>query len=760
VKQRFNGNFFEWFATLVVDKRKYFFIGYIIALIFCIFSIGWTTVENNVILYLPEDTETRQGIDAMSENFLAPGTARIMVSNITLQTANDLFDELSDIDGVQMVVFDDTESHYKDACALFDVTFAGENADPVSLSAIEKVREVLSGYDSYIDTMVGYDENSTLRGEMTQILIIAVIIVFVVLTLTSRAYMELPVLLLTFGAAALLNMGTNFIYPKISFISDAIAVVLQMALAIDYAIILCHRFSDEHEILPAREACINALSKAIPEVSASSLTTVSGLAALGFMKFAIGMDMAMVLIKSVLLSLLTVFTLMPGLLMLFSPLIDKTRHKKLLPDVSFLGKFAGKSARVLPIAFGITLIGAFFLSNNCPYCYSYNDLKTAKMADRQVAYFEIKEVFGTSNMAALVVPSGNYEAEAKILQELEQYDQVSSTMGLSGIEAMGGYTLTDALNPRQLSELMGLDYEIVQALYSLYAAQENQIGQLLSGVVDYEVPLFDMFIFLKESLETYHIELPGDMDIGSMLSQLESAQTQLQNDKYSRMVIYLNLPEEGEETYAFLQTIRDVVGKYYDSDYYVVGNSTNSRDMADFFATDNLLISLLSISFVVIVLMFTFKSVGLSVLLVVVIQGSIWINFSIPTLLGTPLYFLGYLIANALMMGANIDYAIVISSHYQEHRKTLPPKEAIIKAVNAAFPTVFTSGSIMASAGLLIGGISAQPVVSIMGTCIGRGTIISIILVLLVLPAVLVFGDKFIEKTRFGKKKKEGSQHA
>ena len=128
---------------------------------------------------------------------------------------------------------------------------------------------------------------------------------------------------------------------------------------------------------------------------------------------------------------------------------------------------------------------------------------------------------------------------------------------------------------------------------------------------------------------------------------------------------------------------------------------------------------------------------------------SIWINFSIPTLTGEPLYFLGYMIVNALMMGANIDYAIVISSHYLEKKAYMPHKEAIVHAMNAAFPTVFTSGIMMSAAGLLIGNMSAQPVVSIMGSCIGRGTLISIFLVLFVLPSILVLGDSIINRTRF-----------
>ena len=396
-------------------------------------------------------------------------------------------------------------------------------------------------------------------------------------------------------------------------------------------------------------------------------------------------------------------------------------------------------------------MGACYLSNQCPYVYSYNDLQTAKMSERQHAYFKIKDTFGTSNMVALVIPSGDYEAESKVLQELAECDEVKSTMGLSGIEALDGYTLTDALNPRELSELAGMDYEVMQLLYSAYAAEHDQYGEILSGLEEYEVPLFDMLLYLKDHMETHNIHLSGDDKemVDELFTQLDNAQLQLQNDKYSRMVVYLNLPEESDETFAFLTKMREIVGKYYDGDYYVVGNSTSSRDLSSSFVKDNALISVLSAFFVIVVLLFTFQSVGLPLLLIAVILGSVWINFSFPTIMNQPLYFLGYLIVQSIQMGANIDYAIVIASHYQELKAHMPHKEAIVYALNAAFPTVFTSGSIMAAAGLLIGSLSAQPVISVLGTCLGRGTIISIFLVLFVLPAFLVLGDSIINRTSF-----------
>ena len=363
MKEKTKGSFIEKLATTIVDKRNLFFLLYIFAAIFCVFSMNWVKVENDVTKYLPDSTETRLGIEAMNENFAAFATAQVMVSNVTYDTALELTDTLSAIDGIEMVTFDDTPDHYNKASALYDINFSGGNFDESSLQAVEEIENILKNYDTTIYTQVGYDENAMLDDEMFVILIVAVVMILLVLTLTSRAYAEVAVLIITFGMAALMNMGTNFLCGTISFISDSVAVVLQLALAIDYAIILCHRFSDEHETKSARDAAIAALSKAIPEISGSSLTTISGLAALAFMKFKIGMDMSLVLMKAILLSLLSVFTLMPGLLVLFAPLINKTKHKKLLPDINFAGKFAVKARRVVPFLFIGILIGILRLGS-------------------------------------------------------------------------------------------------------------------------------------------------------------------------------------------------------------------------------------------------------------------------------------------------------------------------------------------------------------------------------------------------------------
>lgn len=750
-EQKPKGSGMEKIATFIVDKRNLFFLLYAFALIFSIVATGWVKVENDITTYLPEDTETCQGLTVMNDNFVTYGTARVMVSNVTYETAENICSDLESIDGVTSVDFDDTTDHYKSASALFSVTFDGTTTDDISIHALHTIRDMLAGYDTYIDTEVGVDTSADLQSEMSVILVLAAIVIVLVLTLTSRSYAEVPVLIMTFGAAALLNMGTNFLCGTISFISNSVTVILQLALAIDYAIILCHRFSDEHETKDTREACIAALSKAIPEISSSSLTTISGLGALAFMHFGIGRDMATVLIKAILFSLLSVFTLMPGLLMVFSKKIDATRHKNLIPKITFLGKFDVATRFIVPPIFAVVVVVTAVLANKCPYCYSYTDLVTAKQSESQIAHQKIKNTFGVNNMVAVIVPTGDYDSERQLLKDLDSCAEVKSTQGLANIDAMDGYKLADALTPRQMSELAGLDYEVAEALYAAYAVDQNEYGKLISGLGDYKVPLFDMFMFLQREMKDGNITLDGDIQetLDDLFEQLNKAQLQLQSDKYSRLVVYLNLPEESDETMDFLDTMHALIAKYYSSDTYIVGNSTNVKDLSSSFGEDNMLISVLSALFVVIILLFTFKSAGLPVLLIVVIQGSIWINFSVPTIQHESLYFLGYLIVNSIQMGANIDYAIVISSHYTDLKKEMRPKEAIIAALNEAFPTIFTSGTILAVAGALIGVMTTNPVIAAIGTCLGRGTVISIVLVMAVLPQILLIGDTIVERTSF-----------
>ena len=746
-------SFFEKIATVVVDRRNLIFFLYIGALIFSLFSSSWVKVCNDITEYLPPETETRRGLTIMDEEFTTFGTARVMVSNITYDKALELQEQLEAIEGVSEVTFDETDEHFKNTSALFDITFHAEEDEALAIDAMNAVKEQLADYDTYVKSTVGSSDSETLAEEMNLILLIAAVIIVLVLLFTSRTYAEIPVLIMTFGTAALLNKGTNFFFDEISFVSNSVTVVLQLALAIDYAIILLHRFTEEKATKPTREAAISALSQAIPEISASSLTTISGLVAMMFMQFRLGFDMGMVLVKAILLSLITVFTLMPGLLMLFSNLIEKSAHKSFVPKIDKWGKVVVFTRYIVPPVFVLVIVGAFFLSNNCPYVYGFTLVDTERKNETQIAEEKIEDTFGKQNLLALIVPSGNYDAEKSILQELEKRDEVDHTLGLANTEAMDGYLLTDKLTPREFSEMTDIDYELVCAVYAAYAVDDENYGKLASGINSYSVPLIDMFLFICEQKDKGIITLDDDElnnDLDELYDKLLDAKAQLQSDTYTRMLVYLTLPEEGEETFAFLRTIHSIAEKYYPADSVILaGDAENDYDLSASFVNDNIMISILSAVFVIIVLLFTFQSVGLPVLLIAVIQGSIWINFSFPTVTSSPIYFLGYLIVSSIQMGANIDYAIVISSRYMELKNSLPPRKAIVEALNLAFPTIVTSGTILAAAGILIAKLSTNAVIAGIGSNLGRGTVISMFLVMGVLPQILLLGDIIIEKTKF-----------
>ena len=745
-------NFMTKLATFIVDKRTLFFLLTIILLIFSAFSRNWVQVENELTAFLPDDAETKKALDVMEEQFTTYGTAEVMVENITYDEAQRLYDVVSAVKGVQSVAFDDTTDHYSAASALYSVTFDYDENNDDCLTALEAVKDALSGYDLYVSTDLGNTLQDTIASEVSVIMVYVAIIVVVVLLFTCQTYGEVPVLLLTFVIAMILNQGSNFLLGTISFVSNSVTSILQLALSLDYAVILSNHFREEHQTLPVREAAIAALSRAIPEICASSLTTIGGLAAMLFMQFKIGPDMGICLIKAIIYALLSVFIVMPGLLVLFGPLIEKTEHKSFVPKISFVGEIDYKTRYIVPLIFVAVVACGIYFSGKCPYVYGYSSLTTPKLNETQIAENKINDTFTSSNMVALVVPAGDYEKEAQLLRVLESYDEIDYTMGLANVEAMDGYMLADKLTPRQFAELADLDYEMAQVLYGAYALDQEDYGKLAGNLDSYKVPLMDMFLFVCDQVDAGIVTLNDEQTETLMdaRSQIESAKAQLQGTEYSRMLLYLTLPGSGDETYAFTDNIRDVAkGFYPDGTVLVAGDSTNEYDFEKSFSRDNTVVSVVSILIVLVVLLFTFNSAGMPLLLILVIQGSIWINFSIPALTNSPLFFMSYLVVSSIQMGANIDYAIVIASRYQELKSRMEHRRAIIETLNFAFPTIVTSGTILTVAGALIGQMTSEPTIAGIGQSLGRGTILSMFLVLFVLPQILLIGSKAVDATSF-----------
>ncbi len=739
-------------CTFIVDKRNLFFLIYAILCIFSIIASGWVSVENELAEYLPSTSETRQGLDLMEEQFTTYGSAKVMVANISYDQALDIQKDLENIDGIFSAELDDSDKHYNNGSALFNITFDYDENDDTCLVLLDQVKEYFKDYDSYLSTSLGDIQSELIAAEMNVISVIVVIVVVAVLLLTSQAYAEVPVLLLTFGSAALVQMGTNFLLGTISFVSNSVTIVLQLALSVDYAVIFLNRYKEEHSELPSREACIIALSKSIPEISGSSLTTIGGLVAMLFMQFGIGSDMGIVLIKAIILSLLSVFLLMPGIIMVFAKLMDTTKHKNFIPEIPFVGKFAYATRYIIAPAFVIVIIIANRISSGTPYVYGYSEITPPLTNEVQKAQNMQNDNFSSDNMLALVFPSGDYEKEKKLIDDLLANSNISSITGLANTEAMNGYTLTAKLSPRQFSELIDIDYEVAELIYAAYAVNDEDYAKAINGLANYKVPLIDMFMFIYQEVNEGYVTLDDDLmdTLENAHRMMDFAKKQLQGEDYSRILVYTTLPEESDETFAFIDKLHLMAEKYYDSDkIYVVGESVSQYDLKKCFARDNTVTSVISILAVLIVLLFTFKSAGMPVLLIAVIQGCIWINFSVPAIEHDNLFFLGYLIVSSIQMGANIDYAIVIAGRYTELRTTKGKRDAIIETMNVSFPTIITSGTMLAVAGTLIGKMTSDCAIYGIGKCLGRGTIISILVTMFVLPQILLVGDKVIELTAF-----------
>ena len=731
----------EW----IVDHYRLFFVVFAALLVFSAVASGWVKVENDVAAYLPADSETRQGLDIMEQEFQTYGSAKILLRDTDADAAAATAEQIRAVDGVDSCTYtmNDTGS------ALLSVSLSDLEGSDTCAQTVQALRDLLDGSGAYIYSAEGYSISDQINGEVRGLLVIVAIILVTVLTFTSSTYAEVPILLITFLAAALINKGTNFVFGTISFVSNAVAILLQLAMSVDYAIIFCNRYKQAHETLPVREAVIESLEKSITVISSSSLTTIAGLVAMTFMKFGLGRDLGIVLIKAILISMLTVFLLMPGLLLKLGPAMDKTKHRNFVPKISGVGRLAWRTRRVVPLVFAAVLVVACIGANRVSYVYSEAPLKTHNADANRTASQAITADFGDETVLAVVVPAGDYTQEAALLDALSALPEVKSAVGIAGTEAAGGYRLADAVDYRTFAQLSDVDSTSAQALFALYAAENGAAQTAAQDLSGYQVPLLKLFEFLNDKIADGTVTLSAAQaaQVTALSSQLERASAQLEGTSYHRLVLTLAAASDGDETFALLDRIHAVVHQYYPTDSYLVGDAMSAYGSEQTFTQDNVMVSAMSILMVMLVLLFTFRSLGMPILLTLVIQGSIWINFGITVLTGEYVLFMVYLVASAIQMGCNVDYAIVVASHYTEARADQGPREAMITALNLAFPTIITSGTMLISAGLLIGARVSSGAVAGMGRFVGVGSLITVFLVLFVLPQLLLLGDTFVRRT-------------
>ena len=749
-KSSSNTPLFERIAEFIIKSRYIIFLLFFAAVVFCSFSMKWTKVNSDLTSFLSPETETRRGLDIMEEEFTTFQSVRIMVENISYEDAAGMSERMASIDGVSEVAFDNTEEHYKNGSALYSITFGAEDTNPEK--TLETIKDELGDYKYYIPMKMGSSFLEKLAGEMVTVVALASAVIVLVLLFTSNSFLEIAIFAIVFVIAAVLNMGTNYWIGEISSITNSVAVILQLALAIDYAIILSHRYYDERKINDsARDALRKALAKSIVEISSSSLTTISGLAALTIMQFRLGYDLGIVLIKGIICSMLTVFLLMPGLIYLMSKPLKVTEHKFLVPRIDAWGRVLTKKVPVFLIVFALLLPLSIYFSGKAEYAFNDSSITELVHSDEREALHKINDTFSPDTSIAVLVPVGSYEKEETLIANAGRLDGIKTAFGIAAVRFGDNLSLTEPYDYHKYSALTGVDESLIRELYTSYARFSFR-AKYAEDPEGYEVPLVDMLMFMFRIIDTGIVDLDPvqQRNLDEIRGPIEKGYSQLKGKTMSRIVLTSDILPEDERGVQLVENIRKEADSLYgEGKSVIVGDITSARDLRNSFESDSVLICVLTIVFVFIILLFTFRSTITAAALVFVIQGSIWINFSLQYFMGIRCSFVTYMIVSAIQMGATIDYAIVIMNRYMKARENMEKKDAMIKAVSDSFPTVLTSGAIITVAGMLIGFRVSDVYVGHIGFAVGRGALVSVILVLMVLPQLILILDKVIQKTTF-----------
>ena len=712
-------------AAGIVRLRTGILIVMLALAVVCAGCIGKTHINYDLTRYLNSETMTRRALDVMQAEFGSSEQLRIMFRDVSADTLSSCVARLNALPEIQLASHDpETGEKTVDgvACSLVTLTL---NANCDAAALVTHLREMFPECGEYAvggAAATQLDVQRSVGEEMPQALLIAVAVVLAVLLLTSHAWLEPVLILVTLGVSILINMGTNFVFPDVSFVTFAVCAILQLALSIDYAIMLLHSFNGlcDEGLLP-KDAMIEALRRSFMPVSSSAFTTIAGLLALLFMSFTIGFDIGLVLSKGILISMVTVFLLMPALTLLLYRPLRKTRHRPLQLGGAQLGKAVYDIRRWLAGALALAVAAGGYLQTKNTYIFS-----DAGRSDVQTESALINAVFGASDPLVLLVPGGDDDGDyarqralADALQQIQVADQPAvkelSAMVTTGAAALDYYTAAE------LAKRTGQNVLAVNLFLMAQGLTPPVRGDRL-----------------LEKAGSLAAENP---QLAQLQSALALAKAAFNGPHYSRMLLTLNFPVSSAETRAAIDQIMAAARAEYGEDFYLTGTGMSVYDIGNAFEGDLMLVNLITLAAILLIVALSFRSFVTPLLLVLVIEGAVWITMAVSYLESQPIFFISYLICVAIQMGATIDYGILLTSHYQSFRKTMAPREALCAALHKALPTILTSGAILITAGFIIGKRCSIYYISSIGLLLARGALISVILILTLLPALLTLRD-------------------
>ena len=735
-----------------IVKGRWICFGVFIALtIACVCLIPQIKVEYDLTTQMPQNSYTSEALDVLKREFDDKGMAYVCVVNIDSTEAKDIASELKGLEGVANVTYVE-QMNFKNGKALYTINLKDYDSTAECFDTIERIIDHLdnTSRESYLTGQSAYSYFTKAETEQSifKLGVVIVILILVMLVFTSKTYFEILLMLIVFVVAVAINMGTNVLFDGISYIANLVSLVLQLALSLDYMVVLLHRYMEERQIYDAKEAATRALSKGIVEICSSALTTIAGLGSLLLMTMPIGIEIGLSLGKSIVASLLSVVFFMPALLVLLDKPLIKSKHRPFVPNIKRPAKAILKARWVIVPLFVVIVVLSCVGQLQNVYGFNYNGGSLILDAKEH-----IEPEFGTLNSLVVVVPKGDGKKERELANYISSFtDNVDSVNALSTIEIAEGLYLTDEFSRDDVSGLInsfvgdaGLPLppnvitSMAQGLFDGYMTEH--------GITDpnAKVRVVDLLEHLASD-DSFSILLG---DYASLLDSLIFAKANLESENYSRLTFNVTSGVEGEATFKFIDEILAHIPDYYE-EFYITGESIACYDMESNFDEDNMLVCVCSLFFVLIILFFTFKNILLPLVLILAIQGGIWINFVFPFLLGNPVMFIGYLIITAVQMGATIDYAIVLTNRYRTTRhKFLNRFDAMAAAQNATFPTVLTSGLILTGTGFAMS-LLASGAVAAMGSLLGIGTLVSLLIVIFVLPSLLLVTEKAVDKCDFG----------
>ncbi|MCH5267346.1 MAG: MMPL family transporter [Lachnospiraceae bacterium] len=666
----------------------------IIALILLIpAGIGYvsTRVNYDVLSYLPESLETIEGQDILVDEFGMGAFSMIIVEDMPMKDVAKLEKQLEEVDHVQDVLwYDDLldisvpyemmpkdlqEAFFRgDATmmiALFDDTTSSDN----TMDTIAEIRKMV-GKNVYASGMSGVvtDIKDLALKEMPVYVVIAAVLSIIVLLLTMNSFLTPFIFLFNIGVAIVYNLGSNIFLGEISYITQALAAVLQLAVTMDYSIFLLESYEDNKDRYEGDKdrAMAHAISNTFTAVTSSSITTIAGFLALCFMTFKLGANIGIVMSKGVVIGVIACVTLLPAMILCCDKAIDKTTHKSFIPSLDALSHGIVKGRYVALALFVIILVPAVYGNHHYEIYYNIDQSLPEDIPSNE-ANEKLKNEFHMSNMHMVLLKNGlSAKEKNRMSNEIEKVDGVKWVIG---INALIGSNLPETMIPDDIKKMLQTEHYELQFVSSDYGSATDQVNEQLAEI--------------------------------------------------------------------------DKIVKSYQKDGMVIGEAPMMKDLQDVTDVDLKTVNYISIVAIFLIILITFKSVSIPVILVAVIEFAIACNMAVPYYMNTPLPFVASIVIGTIQLGATVDYAILMTSRYHKERteRGKSKREAVCIAHETSIKSILTSGLCFFAATFGVAAYSEVDMIGSICTLLSRGAVISMIVVICILPAMLWVFDGLVTRS-------------